>query len=218
MRSLSLRAIFLIGFVIAMPILALPAVARRLDDWIYGPPPSQHAVAPLQSETEAPIEPQLAEQASPASFDEIDPASIHRAGRGGLDAHSPAPPLLSAVPVFPPLVTAPEGASTEAGPSESEPSIGPLSDAVAHRLQQIRGELEQLGADYIVLETSDCGASYRFHCDVRVDPATRYTRPFEAVSPEPLAAAERVLAEVSAWRTAARTAAQTGTQETIPRR
>ena len=29
--SMSLRAIFLVGFVIAMPILALPAVARRMD-------------------------------------------------------------------------------------------------------------------------------------------------------------------------------------------
>ena len=98
-----------------------------------------------------------------------------------------------------------ESAPFDSGPTESEPSIGPLSDAAAQRLQQIRVELERLGADYIVLETADAGTSYRFHCDVRIDQATRYTRPFEAVSPEPLAAAERVLAEVSAWRTAART-------------
>ena len=78
MRSLSLRAIFLIGFVIAMPILALPAVARRLDDWIYGPPPSEHAISPLRSELEQTIEPQVAERASPASFDEIDPAAARR--------------------------------------------------------------------------------------------------------------------------------------------
>ena len=107
--------------------------------------------------------------------------------------------------MFPPLVSTPSADSpADTGPSQSESSIGPLSDDAVARLQQIRGELERLGADYIVLETTDAGTNYRFHCDVRVDPATRYTRPFEAVSPEPLAAAERVLAEVSGWRTAAR--------------
>ncbi len=206
MRSLSLRAIFLIGFVIAMPILALPAVARRLDDWIYGPPPSQHAVAPLRSELVPSIEPQIAERASPASFDEIDHAASRRPDHG-LDAPSPSPPLLSPLAAFPPLVSTPtsESAPSDAGPAESESSIGPLSDAAVARLQEIRGELERLGADYIILETADAGTNYRFHCDVRIDETTRYTRPFEAVSPEPLAAAERVLAEVSSWRTAART-------------
>ena len=205
MQSLSLRGIFLIGFVIAMPILALPAVARRLDDWIYGPPPSEHAIAPLRSELEQSIEPQIAERASPASFDEIDPLATRHAG-SGLDAPSPAPPLLSPLPAFPPLVST-SAEHSAAGPTDApatESSIGPLSDAAADRLQKIRGELELLGADYMILETLDSGASYRFHCDVRLDPATRYTRPFEAVSPEPLAAAERVLAEVSSWRTAAR--------------
>ncbi len=206
MRFLSLRAIFLIGFVIAMPILALPAVARRLDDWIYGPPPSEHAIAPLRSELESSIQPQVAERASPASFDEIDAGASRRSGV--LDAPSPTPPLLSPLPAFPPLVSTPtpDSAPSAAATTKSEPSIGPLSDAAASRLQQIRGELEQLGADYIILETADSGANYRFHCDVRIDEATRYTRPFDAVSPEPLAAAERVLAEVSAWRTAARQA------------
>jgi hypothetical protein len=207
MQSLSLRGIFLIGFVIAMPILALPAVARRLDDWIYGPPPSEHAIAPLRSELEQSIEPQIAERASPASFDEIGPLAGRTSG-GGLDAPSPAPPLLSPLPAFPPLVsTSVDPLAQDSAPAgQSEPSIGPLSDSVADRLQKIRAELEQLGADYMILETTDAGANYRFHCDVRLDPATRYTRPFEAVSPEPLAAAERVLAEVSAWRTAARAA------------
>ena len=123
MRSLSLRAIFLIGFVIAMPILALPAVARRLDDWIYGPPPSEHAISPLRSEWEQTIEPQIAERASPASFDEIDPAAASPPDRAGLDAPSPAPPLLSPLPAFPPLVSTPsaESAPADTGPSQSEP-------------------------------------------------------------------------------------------------
>ena len=34
MRFLSLRAVFLLGFVVAMPVLALPPVARRIDEQI----------------------------------------------------------------------------------------------------------------------------------------------------------------------------------------
>jgi len=201
MRTLSLRAVFLIGFVIAMPILALPAVARRLDDWIYGPPPTERPISPLKSELQQVIEPQLAERASPASFDEIDPSVTRRLPHAGLDAPSPAPPLLNPLPAFPPLVSTSQPESTSPA---TEPSISPLSDAAVARLQQIRGELERFGADYIVLETTDGSGNYRFHCDLRVDEQTRYTRGFEAVSTDPLAAAERVLAEVSAWRTAAK--------------
>src|SRR5947207_4485027 len=38
MQFLSLRAVFLLGFVVAMPVMALPAVARRIDELLYGPP------------------------------------------------------------------------------------------------------------------------------------------------------------------------------------
>jgi hypothetical protein len=201
MRTISLRAIFLIGFVIAMPILALPSVARRVDDWLYGPPPSDATLAPLRSEVQQIIEPQVAERASPASFDEVDPSIAQRVPNQGLDAPPPDLPPLSPLPVFPPLVSTPEP-QPPANP-QTTPPAGPLSDADTQRLIQIRTRLEELGADYMVLETTDMTGSYRFHCDIRIDDRARYTRPFEAVSTEPLAAAEKVLAEVSAWRTAA---------------
>jgi hypothetical protein len=204
MRTISLRAIFLIGFVIAMPILALPSVARRLDDWMYGPPPTEAALAPLRSEVQQLIEPQVAERASPASFDEVDPAIAHRPPNQGLDAPPPDLPPLSPLPVFPPLVSTPEP-QPPAKPQSTSQSR-PLSEADTQRLIQNRTELERLGADYMVLETTDMTGSYRFHCDIRLDEQTRYTRPFEAIATEPLAAAEKVLAEVSAWRTAARPA------------
>ena len=38
MQFLSLRAVFLLGFVVAMPVMALPAVARRIDELLYGAP------------------------------------------------------------------------------------------------------------------------------------------------------------------------------------
>src|SRR5437867_6810015 len=53
MRFLSLRALFLLGFVIAMPVLALPPVARRIDELLYGPPPADFGrppAAPLSEE------------------------------------------------------------------------------------------------------------------------------------------------------------------------
>jgi hypothetical protein len=71
-------------------------------------------------------------------------------------------------------------------------------------LTQIRSALEGQGAEYILLETADGSASYRFHCQVRLSDDASYTREFEATAAEPVAAAERVLAEVSAWRTASR--------------
>jgi hypothetical protein len=57
MRTLSLRAIFLLGFVILMPLLALPVVARRLDSWLYGSPPAALAQQPRQLEMPQAIEP-----------------------------------------------------------------------------------------------------------------------------------------------------------------
>jgi hypothetical protein len=67
-------------------------------------------------------------------------------------------------------------------------------------LQQIRGRLEELGADYLIVETTDGGGRYRFHCRMLVDARSRFTRPFEAESPDPLAAGEEVLRAVEAWR------------------
>ena len=47
MRFLSLRAVFLLGFVVAMPVLALPAVARRIDELLYGSPPTDFGRPPV---------------------------------------------------------------------------------------------------------------------------------------------------------------------------
>jgi hypothetical protein len=70
------------------------------------------------------------------------------------------------------------------------------------RWQQIRQRLEQLGAEYVLVDAQDSGR-FRFHCRMVVDPHTRYTRPFEATSFDPLAAGEQVLSEVEKWRQAA---------------
>ena len=207
MRSVSLRAMLLIGFVIAMPVLALPAVARRLDDWLYGPPPATSAMTPLRSELAQSLEPQREERASPASFDEIEPATTSRPPYEGLDSAVAPPPLLSGAPAFPPLVTSTPDTAAPPITIKAGEETGPLSDAAAARIHQIRAELERLGAEYMILETTQGTGTYRFACDIRVDERTRYSRPFEAVAADPLAAAEQVLAEVSRWRADARTGA-----------
>jgi hypothetical protein len=196
MPTVSLRVVLLIGFVIAMPILALPAVARRLDDWLYGPPQNEIAHSPLRHELNQTIELQLAERESPASFDQIDPATaVRREPHEGLDSIAPDPPPLSPLPVFGPLTVRSTEPATE---------LAPLDAQSESRLVQIRQELEKLGAEYILLETTDDSNQYRFHCQLRLDPRTPYTRAFEATGSDPLGAAEKVLGEVSQWRSASR--------------
>src|SRR5437764_15329322 len=76
MRFLSLRAMFLLGFVIAMPVLALPPVARRIDELLYGPPPTDFgrppAAVPISEQI---VEPKAIAQVSPARFEESSPAA-----------------------------------------------------------------------------------------------------------------------------------------------
>jgi hypothetical protein len=198
MRTLSLRAIFLIGFVIVMPLLALPAVARRLDDWLYGPAPQSVSQSRLRKELAAVVDAPAAEGISPASFEEISAAATdRRAPRGGLDAEHAPPPRLDPLPAFDRYVGTAESASSSA------PDATPLGVAATDRLVQIRGQLEALGAEYILLETTDGSGSYHFRCQMSASDSAPNAREFEAIAADPLVAAERVLAEVSAWRTAA---------------
>jgi hypothetical protein len=198
MRTLSLRAILIIGFVVFMPLLALPAVARRLDDWLYGPPPQGSPQARLRRELAPAIESAAAEGVSPASYDEAAaPEVARRDPQSGLDGLH-APPPFDPLPVFDRSAEAARSAPVEGA------TAFPLAPAAAARLSQIRSALEAQGAEYILLETTEGSGTYRFHCQLRLSDDAPYTREFEATAAEPVAAAERVLAEVSAWRTAAR--------------
>jgi hypothetical protein len=186
--SMSLRAIFLIGFVVAMPILALPAVARRMDEWLYGPAQETlPAVAASAAKTPQIVEPTTVERASPASYVEVDvpPADGPRGADRSLQ-----------LPDFPPSQSPPWS-------PPSAPAENPLAAADMDRLQQIRQQLEQLGAQYILLETTDGTGEYRFHCQMKLSADAPYTREFEACRVQPLAAAEEVLAAVRNWHAAA---------------
>jgi hypothetical protein len=194
MRFFSLRALFLLGFVVAMPVLALPPVARWLDELMYGAAPADFGRPPLAAAPANQPPPLLAERVVPAIYDEPSPSATPR----GLDA-PPAPPALTPVPAFAPLAPA----SEPAGSLAPEPKI---DERVIVRLQQVRQRLEELGAEYVIAETVNGGARYRFHCRILVDARSRFTRPFEATSFDPVAAADQVLKEVETWRSAGNSA------------
>jgi hypothetical protein len=185
---MSFRAIFLVGFVIAMPVLALPAVARRMDEWLYGsaatPLPPSPAAAPLPMQV---VEPTTAERASPASYVEVDvpPAT----GRRGAEADVQ-------IPDFPPEQALPWSVQQPASQTS-------LSASQMNRLREIRQALEDLGAQYILLEMTEGTSEYRFHCQMKVSDNAPYTREFEASGPEPLAAGEQVLVAARNWHAAA---------------
>jgi hypothetical protein len=193
MRFLSLRALFLLGFVVAMPVLALPPVARRIDGWLYGPPPTEFgrppAGAPL---TEELAQPQAAGRVAPTRFDEPSPAAPVVATSGFAGAISP--PSLAPTPQF--VLPSPPATSALSPAPESR-----IDERTITRLQQIRQRLEHLGAEYVMVETQD-GGRFRFHCRMLIDQRSRFTRPFEASSFDAIAAGEQVLRDVESWRTA----------------
>jgi hypothetical protein len=197
MRFLSLRAIFLLGFVTAMPVLALPPVARRIDELLYGPPPADFgrppAAAPVADDSLPPAPQQHpAMQPSVQRFDEHSPAPS-----GIVQSSFTAPvhaPSLAPTPEFA-LTDPPRASGLNPAP---EPKIDP---GTISKLQQIRERLEQLGADYVVVEVQD-GGRYRFFCRMLVDGRSSFTKQFEATSFDALAAGEQVLRDVTAWRSA----------------
>jgi hypothetical protein len=206
MRFFSLRAIFLLGFIIAMPVLALPSVARRVDNLLYGPPPAEFGRAPAPPLAEAPLAPMAPSPVAkspivPARFDEPSPAPQYlvqpaqATGQSAAAGQSPTAAIRYEPATLPPLPAAPPFAVPDAGP----PSDPKIDERTIARLQQIRERLEQLGAEYVLVDMQDSGR-FRFHCRMLVDPRTRYSRPFDATSFDPIVAGEQVLGEVEKWR------------------
>lgn len=216
MRWLSLRALFLLGFALGMPVLALPPVARWIDDLLYGPPPADFGLPPA-----VPDDPSTAGTAAvtPAAS---GPARALASAANALAATPPAAeaaspreshitanwPQLPQTPDFAPVPQIsdfhPSGADGAGLPgSELAPvAAGRIHEGTIARLQAIRQRLEALGADYVLVETLAENGRYRFHCRMRVDAQSPYTRPFEASSFDPVAAGEDVLQQVERWRQA----------------
>ena len=180
--------VVLFGLVIALPLLALPVAARLIDERLNGSPPADLAAAPLlESPAESVTLPVFVERISPASEED---GFAQATGLDVAGSPPPAPPL-SFDPLWTPAV-APAAAESEVQ----------IDEATIARLQQIRQRLEELGADYVIVESTDDSGRFRFHCRMLVEAQSRFTRPFEAVSADPLAAGEQVLKAVEDWRLA----------------
>jgi hypothetical protein len=194
--SPSLRSIVLVAFLIGLPVLAIPWVSKQLDASIYGAAKTTVPDLVVIAGDTAPQRAQTALQidgVSPARFDEslIEREPERPREPAGLDAVVSAPPLLSAPPTFANRLPA------RSNELASNPQLEPRA-----YVQQVRQKLEELGAQYVVLEELDAGQRYRFSVQMQVSPRQPQVRPFEAVAADPVAAARTVLADVESWRTA----------------
>src|SRR5687767_13520624 len=110
MRFMSLRALFLLGFVVVMPVLALPPVARWMDELLYGPPPGDFGLprTGAQPVAQEVIQPLVAERDSPAA---VNQGSAKANGPRGLEGPLAQAPPMPVAPDFAPLVPSPQPAA-----------------------------------------------------------------------------------------------------------
>ena len=206
--SYTLRAGFIIGFLIVLPVMAMPKVAALLDQLLYGeskstlPPASGvgESGAPSNSKTtggSAAI-PESPFQAEGLSSSEL-PADLNSAS-----PFQASPPAMPSAPDF----VRQAGNAEPATPLDaSGADIGPLDQATAAKIDVVRSRLEELGAEYVRLEMSADGREFHCLCHMLVGSDPDQIQPFEATRKDPVAAAQAVLSSVEAWRTAERTPA-----------
>ena len=187
--SLVLRSLFLLGFVIAMPLLALPTVARWADELLYGdPPPEDSQPTSLDEDSSAEHDRQVVQAVLEATLADSGLPVDGKSDTHGLDAAVVHPPVMPPTPDFPaPL-------------PDVSPAAGAL-EPTAERLAEIRQRLVDLGADYIRLEADSQTGQYHCHCRMLIAPDAAETRTFEANGDDPTAVAEQVLRAVEGWRT-----------------
>jgi hypothetical protein len=173
---------------VALPLLALPVAARLIDSRLNDAPPVELAAAASVTGGEKVVGlPMIVERIVPT--DAADPADLSPSA--GLD--DPGAPPLAPAAAFEPLWT------PAAAPQVADEEVQ-IDEQTIAQLQKVRTRLEELGADYVIVETTDFGGQFRFHCRMLVDANSPFKRPFEAISRDPLAAGQQVLREVEAWR------------------
>lgn len=197
--SPSLRSIVLVAFLIGLPILAIPWVSKQLDAGIYGVEKKTVPDLIVSTGPQRTQEPVQIDGVSPARFDEslIEREPERPRQPAGLDAVVSAPPLFSEPPSF----------ARRLPPSSRNGATGSTSLEPLAYVQQVRQKLEELGAQYVVLEELNAGQGYRFAVQMQVSPRQPQVRPFEAIASDPASAARSVLTDVETWRTASLPAA-----------
>jgi hypothetical protein len=191
--TFALRAAFILGFLVVLPVIALPSVARFLDEMLYGTLERTVPIAPDSSSLPAPRTSGLA-QAIPASLEV--PVPDDSLPPEGARVPTVPPPEFRSVPDFLPAAEPPVSSLTS---QKSASEVSPLDKATAKKIDAIRRQLEELGAAYVRLEMSEDGLSFHCFCEMQLKNGGR-TQSFEATRNDPVAAAEAVLAEVDGWR------------------
>ncbi|MFN0018989.1 MAG: hypothetical protein ACKVP0_12065 [Pirellulaceae bacterium] len=215
--SYTLRAVFIIGFLIVLPVMAMPSVATLLDGLLYGEP--EKSGPKTEVEPAPSLNKSAVAEASQATHEVPLPseggALPEEPGSHSLTERFPSapPPPLQHAPDF-----LPRGEGSAAGESATPAAdVGPLDQATANQIDAVRGQLEELGAEYVRLEMSEDGRTFHCLCDMLLGGDGNKTQPFEATRNDPVAAVQAVLTNVEAWRNAERTPAR-GTKSGPPPR
>ncbi len=198
--SFTLRAAFIVGFLIVLPVIAMPSVAGLLDQLLYG---NGESSVPLAREDAVPgprekrTESDATRATHEAPFSPESTPFAERLESGIAGDHRAAPPPFRQAPDFLPRMERPGPNDPSADPAAD---ISSLDEAAAQRIDAVRSRLEELGAEYVRLEMSEDGRTFHCQCDMLLDSETKETQPFEATRNDPVTAAEAVLAHVEEWR------------------
>jgi hypothetical protein len=115
------------------------------------------------------------------------------------------PRLAAAPPASVIAASVVESAPLFSGPSGHEEAVAPITESSpaggVDRLPALYSQLKELGAfDPQMTAWGSSGQMYRFQCRAALGDTPAFARHFEAVAAEPLAAVQRVVANVEAWR------------------
>src|SRR3954471_6503202 len=142
--SFTLRAVFILGFLVVMPVMALPQVAGLLDRLLYGH--SENTVPPLKVEEEHGA---LSTTRHTATAQEAARAGHEMPldGEGSDQFASPGHATLASLAHVnpPPLKPAPDFLPQKQVVRDVQPSaeVGPLDQATAARIDAVRRRLEE---------------------------------------------------------------------------
>lgn len=193
---LMVRLAIVWSFVGILPLLALPPVNQRVNQWIHAIPASSLAATSSSDSVGSPGE----DERGPRIVDRdlvVDSSVTSRDSAVG----SPS----KAVPESSSSDASVDGAGRPGGPLHADSLPSPRTPLwEPQRVMAIQERLKELGARYLILENLRERQLYRFHCRVDVGEHAIYARVFESLDTQPQRAMERVLGDVEAWMSAQR--------------
>ena len=203
-RAQKLRLGGLLGFIVLMPVLAVPAVNQRLDDWLFSS--SSERLADRLARVR-----QLPDDSATVAKGVLRRSQDSTVETGALETGTVETGTLE----FGELEDWPTGRPLArqgaAGVSRLPPAEGGVSEAAFDSLQ---ARLRELGASYYRLEDRrEAGGAtplYRFRCEVPLPGNENYLRPFEADDRDPARAMQLVVEEIEVWLARHRLAAAPG--------